>query len=308
MDDIKFDKRNYRKHSDKNKAMISKSLSECGAGRSILIDSEGEIIAGNGVYEQAKAKGIPVKVVETDGSELVVVKRTDLKTEDEKRKKLALADNATSDRVEWDMDTISVDFDDCELGEWGIECEVEKPCISTDVQDDDFNESEEEIEKRVQLGDIWQLGNHRLMCGDSCDSEQVKQLLDGQQADMWLTDPPYNVALGYEGGASEQRQRHRRSDSLKIMNDSMPDADFREFLRKAYETALNNIKPGAAFYIWHASNETYNFIGALRDNGAKLRQILIWVKNTITLGRQDFQWKHEPCLYGWKEGGGSSLV
>lgn len=137
MDDIKFDKKNYRKHSDKNKAMISKSLSECGAGRSILIDSEGEIIAGNGVYEQAKAKGIPVKVVETDGSELVVVKRTDLKTEDEKRKKLALADNATSDRVEWDMDTISVDFDDYELGEWGIECEVEGG--SPDDYGDDFS-------------------------------------------------------------------------------------------------------------------------------------------------------------------------
>lgn len=126
MDEIKFDKKNYRKHSDDNKRMIRKSLDECGAGRSIVIDAEGEIIAGNGVYEQAKKKGMPVRVVETDGSELVVVKRTDLATDDEKRRLLAMADNAASDNVEWDMDALTADFDGCELGEWGIDCEIEQ--------------------------------------------------------------------------------------------------------------------------------------------------------------------------------------
>ena len=118
---IKYDKRNYRKHNDKNKYLINKSLKECGAGRSIVIDNEDNIIAGNGIYEQAQKLGIKTKIIETDGSELVVVKRTDLATDDEKRKQLAVMDNSTSDSSEFDFDTLQVDFDDYTLGEWGID-------------------------------------------------------------------------------------------------------------------------------------------------------------------------------------------
>ena len=118
---IKFDSRNYRKHGDKNKELINKSLSECGAGRSILIDANDEIIAGNGVYEQAKALNIPVKVIETDGSELVVVKRTDLDTDDERRKRLAVMDNSASDSSEFDLELLSMDFEVPDLQEMGIE-------------------------------------------------------------------------------------------------------------------------------------------------------------------------------------------
>ena len=118
---IKFDKRNYRKHNDRNKELIKKSLEECGAGRSIVIDNDNEIIAGNGIYEQAQALNIPVKVVETDGSELVVVKRTDLNTDDEKRKKLAIMDNSTSDSSEFDLELLSVDFEVPELKDMGID-------------------------------------------------------------------------------------------------------------------------------------------------------------------------------------------
>lgn len=118
---IKFDKRNYRKHNDRNKELIKKSLEECGAGRSIVIDNDNEIIAGNGIYEQAQALNIPVKVVETDGSELVVVKRTDLSTDDEKRKKLAVMDNSTSDSSEFDFELLSVDFQVPDLQDMGIE-------------------------------------------------------------------------------------------------------------------------------------------------------------------------------------------
>lgn len=117
---IKFDKRNYRKHNDRNKELIKKSLEECGAGRSIVIDNDDEIIAGNGIYEQAQALNIPVKVIETDGSELVVVKRTDLKTDDEKRKKLAVMDNSTSDSSEFDIDLMSEDFATGELLDMGV--------------------------------------------------------------------------------------------------------------------------------------------------------------------------------------------
>jgi sporulation protein YlmC with PRC-barrel domain len=118
---IKFDKRNYRKHNDRNKELIKKSLEECGAGRSIVIDNDDEIIAGNGIYEQAQALNIPVKVIETDGSELVVVKRTDLNTDDEKRKKLAVMDNSTSDSSEFDLELLSVDFEVPELKDMGID-------------------------------------------------------------------------------------------------------------------------------------------------------------------------------------------
>ena len=132
MEKINFDKKNYRKHSDKNKRMIRKSLKDCGAGRSVLVDADGYLIAGNGVYEQAQKLNIPTRVVETDGSELVVVKRTDLRTEDAKRKELALADNATSDSVEWDMQNIAEDFDISVAEDWGID-------LGEDIATDDNN-------------------------------------------------------------------------------------------------------------------------------------------------------------------------
>jgi site-specific DNA-methyltransferase (adenine-specific) len=231
-----------------------------------------------------------------------------------------MLDNLTTQvNLAWDkaeLESISDQVEGFDVGDFGFELDnlpqvsfgedTTKHQTNTEadnVQEDEFDENTDPIEHRVTLGDIWQLGNHRLMCGDSCDIEQVKKLCGGQQVDCWLTDPPYNVALGYEDSASEARQRHRRTDQKVVLNDSMPDADFRQFLVKAYTAARESMKPGAAYYIFHADNESYNFRGALRDVGdMQLRQTLIWVKDTITLGRQDYQWKHEPCLYGWKEG------
>jgi hypothetical protein len=140
---IKFDKRNYRKHNDRNKELIKKSLEECGAGRSIVIDNNDEIIAGNGIYEQAQALNIPVKVIETDGSELVVVKRTDLKTDDEKRKKLAIMDNSTSDTSEFDIELLKTDFEIPELQDLGLPVFEE-----SDIDVDSFFEDTEEKEKK----------------------------------------------------------------------------------------------------------------------------------------------------------------
>lgn len=189
---IKFDTRNYRKHSDENKQLINKSLSECGAGRSILIDANDEIIAGNGVYEQAQALNIPVKVIETDGSELVVVKRTDLATDDERRKRLAVMDNSASDSSEFDLELLSMDFEVPDLQDMGIEIpditiEEEKEVVEDEVP--------EEVETRAKRGDIWQLGEHRLMCGDSTSITDVEKLMDGAKADMVFTDPPYGMNL-----------------------------------------------------------------------------------------------------------------
>jgi site-specific DNA-methyltransferase (adenine-specific) len=142
-------------------------------------------------------------------------------------------------------------------------------------------------------GDIWLMGKHRLLCGDSTSMDDLAKLCDDQAVDMWLTDPPYNVA--YEGGTKEK---------LTIKNDEMGNDEFRQFLRDAYTAANSVMKPGAVFYIWHADHEGYNFRGAAQDAGWKVRQCLIWKKSSLVMGRQDYHWKHEPCLYGWKEGAG----
>lgn len=141
--------------------------------------------------------------------------------------------------------------------------------------------------KRMRL-----IQKHRLMCGDSTSIDAVEALTGGG-VDMWLTDPPYNVA--YEGGTKEK---------LTIKNDSMGDTQFREFLRDAYTAANAVMKAGAVFYIWHADSEGYNFRGAAKDAGWTVRQCLIWKKSSLVLGRQDYQCQHEPCLYGWKDGAG----
>lgn len=181
----------------------------------------------------------------------------------------------------------SLDFD-MDLSKFGFDKEL----LCDEAEEDDFD-AEEEREKIVEpithKGDVWILGKHRLICGDALDSEVIDKLLDGAQADMLLTDPPYNV--DYEGKAG------------KIANDNMTDAEFGEFLAKAFTNAEKHLKSGGAFYIWHADSEGHTFREACKRAALKVRQCLIWKKNSFVLGRQDYQWSHEPCLYGWKGGG-----
>lgn len=157
------------------------------------------------------------------------------------------------------------------------------------AQDDEVPEPPKD--PKSKFGDLWILGDHRLLCGDSTAQESVIQLLGDEKASMWLTDPPYNVA--YTG---------KTKDSLTIQNDEMDDESFRRFLVSAYSAANFGLKDGASFYIWHADSEGFNFRAACREVGWKVRECLVWVKNSMVLGRQDYQWRHEPCLYGWKEG------
>ncbi|MHC8523966.1 site-specific DNA-methyltransferase [Rossellomorea sp. H39__3] len=168
-----------------------------------------------------------------------------------------------------------------------------------DVEEDDFDveEAYEEAVKEpvTQKGDIWLLGDHRLMCGDSTSREDVEKLMDGEKAAMIFTDPPYNV--NYSGGTK---------DKLKIDNDHMESAAFFEFLNAAYGNMSAVTVEGGAIYVCHADSEWYSFRQALIDNGFLLKQCLIWVKNTFNLSRQDYHWQHEPILYGWKEGAAHS--
>jgi len=158
--------------------------------------------------------------------------------------------------------------------------------------EDDFDvEANLPEEPITKLGDVWMLGKHRLACGDSTSSGAFTKLMNGQQADLVLTDPPYNV--DYEGATK---------DKLKIQNDKMQDEQFLQFLTDAFTRMYEHSKKGAAIYVFHADSEGYNFRTAFKQAGYSLRQCLIWVKNSLVMGRQDYQWQHEPILYGWKDG------
>ena len=261
------------------------SIKEFGWKQPIVVDKEGVIIVGHTRLKAAKKLGmeeVPVLVAKDLSSEQADAYR--------------LADNKTGEISEWNMDMLGDELsqiEDIDMTDFGFDDdELELQDENTDAEDDEFD-GEIPENPTSKVGDIYKLGEHRLMMGDSTDPNQVKQLMDGEKADLLITDPPYNVALG---------KRVPRTDGLVIANDDMEDEDFREFIKKAYISADANMKPGATFYIWHAESERLNFEGACNDIGWQVREILIWNKDSITFGRQDYQWKHEPCLYGWKDG------
>lgn len=239
------------------------------------------VLGGNmrlSALKSLKAKDVPCIVFPED-------------TPIDKLKEVVIKDNGSFGA--WDFDQLANEWGDLPLVDWGVpawETERADAPLSEDAVDDDFDESEVK-ESICKPGDLWILGEHRLLCGDSTKPDDISRLMDGELADLWLTDPPYNVA--YEG---------KTKDRLTIENDSKGDSEFRDFLIACYAAANANMKGGAAFYIWHADIEGYNFRYACHEVGWKLRECLIWQKNTMVMGRQDYQWKHEPCLYGWKEG------
>lgn len=270
-----YDK-NPRKFTEKGLKDLKKSLQKCGDANIITINADNTVLGGHArltVMKQLGYKEVDVKVPNRLLNEQEV-------------KEVVIRLNANT-AGEWDLDKLQADFELSDLEEWGLD--VEFPEL--DEQEVKEVEVPENVETRCKAGDIWKLGEHRLMCGDSTKVEHIQKLMDGEKADLLITDPPYNVA--YEG---------KTKDKLTIQNDSLDDANFREFLKDAFFAADSVMKPGAVFYIWHADSEGYNFRGACRDVEWKVRQCLIWNKNAQVMGRQDYHWKHEPCLYGWKEG------
>lgn len=223
----------------------------------------------------------------------------------QKIKEYAIKDNVQAGNWDWD-ELANGDWEVEELQDWGVDCSfltdtepVEEIPERKETEDDEYDENEHEIEAKCKLGDIWQLGRHRLMCGDSTDASQVAKLLGGTNIQLYLTDPPYNVAYGYDGAATEGH----RKDGLVVLNDKMDNDKFEEFLTNAFNAANANMEKGASFYIFHSDGYSYWFRKALINTvDLELRENLIWVKNSMVLGRQDYQWRHEPCLYGWKKG------
>lgn len=222
-----------------------------------------------------------------------------------KIKEYAIKDNVQAGNWDWD-ELANGDWEVDDLQDWGVDCSfltdtepVKEMTERKETEDDAYDEDEHEIEAKCKLGDIWQLGRHRLMCGDSTDASQVAKLLGGTNIQLYLTDPPYNVAYGYDGAATEGH----RKDGLVVLNDKMDNDKFEEFLTNAFNAANANMEKGASFYIFHSDGYSYWFRKALINTvDLELRENLIWVKNSMELGRQNYQWRHEPCLYGWKKG------
>lgn len=278
--------RNPRKN-DLAVADVAESMEQVGYITPIVIDENRLILAGETRCKALKKRGVKRDKV------LQVLGLTE-----EQKKKYRLLDNKVGEIAEWDLDLLAgeleaVDFDGFDFGFDDLLGDLSDGEGEEAQAVDDNYDPELPEEPKSKRGDIWQLGRHRLMCGDSTDITDIVKLMGEKLADLLLTDPPYNV--NYEGGTG-----------LTIQNDNMEDAAFRQFLQDAFKCADAVMKPGAVFYIWHADSEGFNFRGACHDIGWQVRQCLIWNKNALVLGRQDYQWKHEPCLYGWK--GGASHI
>lgn len=284
---------NNPRNNDEAVGPVANSISEFGFKVPIVATSDGEIINGHTRWKAAKKlklKTVPVIIADDLTEEQV--------------KAFRLADNKVAEIAQWDIELLLSEIDSVDNLDMTLFGFTDQDYTLDDFEDEELDtEDAEEINEQdtqtsaVEYGDIYQLGRHRLMCGDSTSIADMEELVDDNKIDLYVTDPPYNVA--YEGGTEE---------AMTIMNDSMDDASFRQFLRDAFSVADQHLKPGGAFYIWHADSEGLNFRAAVKETGWLLKQNLVWVKNSIVLGRQDYQWKHEPCLYGWKDGASHYFV
>jgi DNA modification methylase len=275
---------NNPRHNEEAIEAVANSIREFGFKVPIVISSDNIIIAGHTRLKASVSLGL---------EEVPCIIANDLN--DEQIKAFRLADNKTAELATWDLSKLEDELAhlDMDMLQFGFE-EMEE-LLPDNAADDDFDVDDEIPEVPFsQPGDIYELGPHRLMCGDSTDSEQVKTLLDGKEVDMIFTDPPYNV--DYEGTAG------------KIKNDKMEDDTFYLFLLDAFKNMFEHTKPGGAIYCCHADTEGLNFRNAFKNAGYKLAECLIWVKNALVLGRQDYHWRHEPILYGWKEGAAHYFV
>mgnify|MGYP002741862345 FL=1 len=278
--------RNARTHSESQVAQIAASIKEFGFLSPILIAEDNTILAGHGRLAAARKLGL---------KQVPCVKESHL-TETQRRAYI-IADNKLSLNAGWDEDILAIELSELQGADFDLDLlgfdESELASIFEDdkeVEDDDFD-VEEELNKPCfsKAGDIWTLGRHRLICGDSTKEETYKRLMDGKRANLVVTDPPYNV--NYEGSAG------------KIKNDNMNTDKFYNFLLDAFSNMEKVMADDASIYVFHADTEGLNFRKAFNDAGFYLSGCCIWKKPSLVLGRSPYQWQHEPCLYGWKKKG-----
>ncbi len=278
---------NAKQHSNTQINQIAASIREFGFNDPIGIDAGKGIIEGHGRLLAAQKAGLE-KVPTIELSHLTAAQK----------KAYILAHNRLAEvGVDWDLDLLSAELEALQELDFNIDLTGFDESFLLEDTEDGLTDADAvpEIEEQFisQQGMVWLCGHHRVMCGDSTNQANVTALMGDSMADMLLTDPPYNV--DYTG---------KTKDALKIENDKKSDGDFIEFLKGAFACANEVMKPGAVYYIWHADSEGKNFRQACFDVGWVVRQCLIWVKNSMVMGRQDYHWQHEPCLYGWKSGAG----
>jgi len=290
--DLKSDHRNARKRTDRSASLIAESLKRFGAARSIVIDEDNRILAGNGTVEGAKAAGIQnIRVIETDGTEIIAVKRTGLSEDD--KIGLALADNRTSDLSDWDKDMLQQLSAEHDLAPWfeaddlaEIIGEAEQLPTEGLTDADDVPEAPEE--PITKPGDVWLLGNHRVMCGDSTSLIEVERLMAGDKADVLFTDPPYGINFKPQRGTHDI-----------ILNDNLDGAKFDNFLDEVFSSALLVMKPDTYAFVWTGWPNIGAFERSLKKF-FKIQALHIWVKNNFGIGYYSRP-KHEPfylCLNG----------
>lgn len=271
----------YENNPRNNEAAIdavAKSIEEFGFKVPIVITKENIIIAGHTRLKASLKLGLATVpcIVADDLTEGQI-------------KAFRLADNKTAELASWDFTKLESELESIEMDMSVFGFEDLESKVPDNATDDDFDPSEELTETPyTKKDDIYLLGNHRVMCGDATIKDSVDKLIQDEKVDLTFTDPPYNV--DYEGTAG------------KIMNDKMEDNTFYLFLFQAFKNMFDHTKPGGAIYVCHADTEGINFRTAFKNAGFKLAECLVWVKNALVLGRQDYHWRHEPILYGWKEG------
>jgi len=243
--------------------------------RPIVVNNDMVVLGGNMRLKACKEAGL---------KEVSIIKASDLTEEEQKQ--FIIKDNVGFG--EWDWEIIANEWDVEQLSEWGLDVPADF-VTELEAKEDEFDVPEGGIETDIVLGDLFEIGQHRLLCGDSTDSDSVAKLMNGELADMCHTDPPYNI--NYQGGSKKRE---------KIANDKLD--DFPKFLYDVYTTISTALKKGGAIYVWHASSETHNFIQQFLDAGFLFKSYIIWNKNNSTFGRSDYHWKHEPCIYGWLDG------
>jgi DNA modification methylase len=301
--DLTPDPRNTRRHTARNLAQIEQALTEVGAARSIVVDEAGTILAGNATVQAAKQIGIErLRIIETDGTELVAVRRPGLTPEQKAR--LALLDNRSAELAEWDEEVLAAIAQDIDLSDlWEADELAEllgQPESLTEALVDPDLVPEPPEEPTTQPGDLWLLGEHRLLCGDSTDPAAVRLLMNGKRSPLMPTDPPYLV--NYQGGNHPQSW-HNKAEVKDKHWDDYQEGDGAEFFSQFLAAALAEaLTANPAIYQFHASSRQVLVEQAWRENGLLVHQQLIWMKSRAVLTHSHYMWQHEPCFYGWVQG------
>lgn len=304
--DLKYAPYNPRKIDEKELAKLKRSISEFGYVEPIVWNQRtGFVVGGNQRLKALRELGI-------EEADVVVV---DL--DDAKEKALNVALNKISG--EWDFIKLKDVLTDIDTGEFDIELTgfdldeiADLITFDKEPEEDDFDvdaATEDIEESKTKRGDVYLLGKHRLMCGDSTIKEDVEKLMDGKKADMVFTDPPYGVAVNSDD-MKDLKARNRRLDGKKVTNDNLKGKELRELLEQSFNRFFESMKAGASIYVCHAEYLGMDvlFRSLFAEAGFKPAEIIIWVKDVFAFGRQDYHWRHEPIIYGWKEGAAHYFV